>query len=396
MTESSTSTAFEPARLGPLTLRNRIIKAATFEGVMPDGAVSDELVEFHRRVAAGGAAMTTVAYCAVSPGGRVQRNTMVMSDQIVPRLRRLTDAVHSEGALAAAQIGHAGLVANTRSNRTKTLAPSTRLSPPAMGLVRGATHAELDEVVDQFGRAARVAVESGFDAIEVHLGHNYLLSSFLSANLNKRSDEYGGSLENRMRLPRRAIAAVRAAVGTDVAVTAKFNMADGVPQGLWLDESLPFAAMLEADGQLDALQLTGGSSLLNGMYFFRGDVPMAEFIATQPAAVGLGLRVMGHKIFPEMPFEEGFFLPFARQFRAALSMPLILLGGINELATIEGALAEGFDFVAMARALLRQPDLQNRMRDGEQSASLCVHCNKCMPTIFTGTRCVLTTPEVNA
>jgi len=396
MTETSTSTAFEPARLGPLTLRNRIIKAATFEGVMPDGAVSDELVEFHRRVAAGGAAMTTVAYCAVSPGGRVQRNTMVMSDQIVPRLRRLTDAVHSEGALAAAQIGHAGLVANTRSNRTKTLAPSTRLSPPAMGLVRGATHAELDEVVDQFGRAARVAVESGFDAIEVHLGHNYLLSSFLSANLNKRSDEYGGSLENRMRLPRRAIAAVRAAVGTDVAVTAKFNMADGVPQGLWLDESLPFAAMLEADGQLDALQLTGGSSLLNGMYFFRGDVPMAEFIATQPAAVGLGLRVMGHKIFPEMPFEEGFFLPFARQFRAALSMPLILLGGINELATIEGALAEGFDFVAMARALLRQPDLPNRMRDGEQSASLCVHCNKCMPTIFTGTRCVLTTPEVNA
>lgn len=393
MTLAQSPDAFASAQLGPLTLRNRIIKAATFEGVMPNGAVSDELIEFHRQVAAGGAAMTTVAYCAVSPGGRVQRHTMVLSDDIVPDLRRLTDAVHAEGALASAQIGHAGLVANTRSNRTKTLAPSTRFSAPAMARVKAATTAELDEVVAQFGAAARVAVDGGFDAIEVHLGHNYLLSSFLSSNLNRRSDEYGGSLENRLRLPRRAIAAVRDAVGSDVAVTAKLNMADGVAKGLWLDESLPFARMLQADGNLDALQLTGGSSLLNGMYFFRGDVPMQEFIDSQPAVVGLGLRVMGRKIFPEMPFEEGFFLPFARQFREALSMPLILLGGINERATIDGALEEGFDFVAMARALLRQPDLPNRMRDDEQSASLCVHCNKCMPTIYTGTRCVLVPPE---
>jgi 2,4-dienoyl-CoA reductase-like NADH-dependent reductase (Old Yellow Enzyme family) len=391
---SDTSAApdpFAPATLGPLTLRNRIVKAATFEGVMPNGAVSDELVEFHRAVAAGGAAMTTVAYCAVSPGGRVQRHTMVMTDAIVADLRRLTDAVHHEGALASAQIGHAGLVANTRSNRTKTLAPSTRLSAPAMARVKGATTAELDEVVTQFGEAARVVAEAGFDAIEVHLGHNYLLSSFLSPNLNRRMDEYGGSLENRLRLPRRCIAAVRDAVGDRLAVTAKLNMADGVPDGLWLDESLRFAHMLQSDGQLDALQLTGGSSLLNGMYFFRGDVPLAEMAATQSALVGVGLKLMGHRIFPEMPFEEGFFLPFARQFREALSMPLILLGGINELATIEGALGEGFEFVAMARALLRQPDLPNRMRDGRQERGLCVHCNKCMPTIYTGTRCVLVT-----
>jgi 2,4-dienoyl-CoA reductase-like NADH-dependent reductase (Old Yellow Enzyme family) len=382
---------FAPATLGPLTLRNRIIKAATFEGVMPNGAVSDELIEFHRAVAAGGAAMTTVAYCAISPGGRVHRHTMVMSDAIVDDLRRLTSTVHGEGALASAQIGHAGLVANMRSNGTKTLAPSTRLSAPAMGLVKAATIAELDEVVTQYGEAARVVADAGFDAIEIHLGHNYLLSSFLSPNLNHRTDEYGGSLENRLRLARRCIDAVRAAIDGRLAVTAKLNMADGVPKGLWLEESLRFAAMLEADGQLDAIQLTGGSSLLNGMYFFRGDVPLAEMAATQSPIVGLGLKLMGHRIFPEMPFEEGFFLPFARQFREALSMPLILLGGINELATIEGALSEGFEFVAMARALLRQPDLPNRMRDGRQERGLCVHCNKCMPTIYTGTRCVLVT-----
>jgi 2,4-dienoyl-CoA reductase-like NADH-dependent reductase (Old Yellow Enzyme family) len=381
--------AFAPAALGPLTLRNRIIKAATFEGVMPRGAVTDDLIDFHARVARGGAALTTVAYCAVSPGGRVHRNTLVMRDEIIDDLRGLTDAVHAEGALVSAQIGHAGLVANVRSNRAKTLAPSTRFSAPAMGVVRGATPAELDEVVTEFERATRVAVAAGFDAVEVHLGHNYLLSSFFSPNLNRRRDDLGGSVENRSRFPCRVVEAVRAAAGPDVAVLAKLNMADGVPKGLWLDESLQIAKLLEADGHLDALELTGGSSLLNGMYFFRGEVPMAEFIATQPRLVGLGLRVMGHRIFPEYPFEEGFFLPMARQFRAALSMPLILLGGINERATVDGALAEGFDFVAMARALLREPDLPNRMATDEHAAGLCIHCNKCLPTIYTGTRCVL-------
>ncbi len=383
------TSAFEPARLGPLTLRNRIIKAATFEGVMPRGVVSDALIEFHTEVARGGAAMTTVAYCAVSMGGRVHRDTMVMTDEIVGDLRRLTDSVHTEGALASAQLGHAGLVANTKSNRRPTLAPSTRLSAPAMGLVRAATVHQLDEVVDDFRHAARVAVDSGFDAIELHLGHNYLISSFFSPNLNHRSDDYGGSIENRARLARRVIAAVRDEIPSHVALLAKFNMADGVRKGLWLEESLEIAALLEADGQLDALELTGGSSLLNGMYFFRGDVPMAEFAATQSPLVGAGLRVFGRRIFPKYPFEEGFFLPFARQFRARLKMPVILLGGINERATIDGALDEGFEFVAMARALLREPDLVNKMAAGTSDHGLCVHCNKCLPTIYSGTRCVL-------
>ncbi|MCJ0900298.1 NADH: flavin oxidoreductase [Rhodococcus erythropolis] len=389
MTTAPTPSIFEPARLGPLTLRNRIVKAATFEGVMPRGAVSDDLINFHAEVARGGAAMTTVAYCAVSPGGRVHRDTLVMDERALPGLRRLTDAVHAEGALAAAQIGHAGLVANTLSNKTKTLAPSTRLSPPAMGLVKGATLAELDGVVSDFERTARVAVGAGFDAIEVHLGHNYLLSSFMSPNLNKRHDRYGGSVAKRAEYPRRVVEAVRRAAGSSVAVTAKFNMSDGVPKGLWLDQSLPIAQILEADGHLDAMQLTGGSSLLNGMYFFRGEVPLAEFVASQPKLVGYGLKFYGPKLFPTYPFEEGFFLPFARQFRQALRMPLILLGGINRVDTIEHALDEGFEFVAMARALLRDPQLVNKFQAESVDEGLCIHCNKCMPTIYTGTRCVV-------
>jgi 4,4'-dithiodibutanoate disulfide reductase len=381
--------AFTPARLGPLTLKNRFIKAATFEGVMPRGQVSDTLVDFHTEVARGGAAMTTVAYCAVSPGGRVHRDTVVLDGDRARQFRRLTAAVHEAGALACAQIGHAGLVANTVSNRTSSLAPSTRLSAPAMGLVKGATDAQLDAVVDDFGAAAAHAVDAGFDAIEIHMGHGYLLSSFFSPNLNRRDDRYGGDTVRRAELARRVAERVRQSVGQSIAVTAKFNMDDGVRRGFWLTDSLPTARLLESDGHLDALQLTGGSSLLNPMYYFRGDVPMDEFIASQPRVVGLGLRVIGRRMFRTYPFQEAFFLPLARQFRAALSMPLILLGGINRLDTVEGAIDEGFDFVAMARALLREPGLVNRFREDQAGEGLCIHCMKCMPTVFGGTHCVL-------
>ncbi|MCB0950794.1 MAG: NADH:flavin oxidoreductase [Mycobacterium sp.] len=383
------SAAFTQMKLGPLTLKNRFIKAATFEGRMPRGEVTDDLIEFHTEVARGGAAMTTVAYCAISAGGRVHRDTMVLDRRRAQALRRLTDAVHAEDTLVSAQIGHAGLVANTRSNRMKTLAPSTRLSAPAMALVRGATIDQLETVISDFGAAARNAVDAGFDAIEVHLGHGYLVSSFFSPNLNRRTDRFGGDMVRRAELARRVVERVRREAGDSVAVVAKFNMDDGVRGGFWLTDSLPTARLLEADGHLDALELTGGSSLLNPMYYFRGEVPMAEFIASQPAVVGLGLRVIGRRLFRTYPFEEAYFLPQARQFRETLSMPLILLGGVNNLDTVETAMAEGFEFVAMARALLRDPGLINKFRESTAREGLCVHCQKCMATIYGGTRCVL-------
>jgi 4,4'-dithiodibutanoate disulfide reductase len=386
---AAASTAFTPTTLGPLTLKNRFIKAATFEGRMPRGEVTDELIDFHVEVARGGAAMTTVAYCAISPGGRVHRDTMVLDARRAAALHRLTDAVHANDTLVCAQIGHAGLVANTRSNRTRTLAPSTRISAPAMGLVHAATTAQLDEVINDFGAAARNAVDAGFDAVELHLGHGYLLSSFFSPNLNKRTDRYGGDTVRRAELARRVAERVRREVGDAVAVTAKFNMDDGVRGGFWLTDSLPTARLLESDEHLDALELTGGSSLLNPMYYFRGEVPMTEFIASQPRLVGLGLRVIGRRMFRTYPFEEAFFLPLARQFREALTMPLILLGGVNTMDTVETALAEGFEFVAMARALLRDPELVNKFQADATREGLCVHCTKCMATIYDGTRCVL-------
>jgi 2,4-dienoyl-CoA reductase-like NADH-dependent reductase (Old Yellow Enzyme family) len=386
---------FEPARLGPKTLRNRTVKAATFEGRTRRGTVSDALVDFHREQAAGGVGMSTVAYCAVSPDGRVFRDCLVVQEANRAGLERLAQAVHDEGALVSAQLGHAGLVADSRSNKQTSLAPSRRFSAPGKGLVPAATSADIARVTSDFARAARVLVDSGFDCLEVHLGHNYLLSSFLSPNLNKRKDSYGGSVANRSRFPRDVLKAVRDAVGDEAAVIAKLNMVDGVAKGLPIEDSLEAARLIEADGALDALELTGGSSLLNGMYFFRGDVPIDDFVKTQPKVLAPLVRPFLKRIMPTYPFEEAFFLPMARQFREALDMPLILLGGINRLSTAELALDEGFAFVAMGRALLREPDLIAQWEAGTTTDGVCIHCNRCAPTIYSrsGTTCVERVPH---
>jgi 2,4-dienoyl-CoA reductase-like NADH-dependent reductase (Old Yellow Enzyme family) len=350
--------------------------------------VSDEHIAFHRGVAAGGAAMTTVAYLAVSPEGRTDRHCVQLNEDSLHGLRRLTDAVHAEGAAAAAQIGHAGPVANARSNRAPSLSPSGGFTPMGTRL-RAIDTAGIERITEDYRRAAGLAVEAGFDSVEVHVGHNYLLSAFLSPKLNRRDDSFGGSVENRARFARQVLRAVREAVGDKVAVTAKLNMADGVPGGLWLEDSIEVATLFESDGVLNAIELTGGSSLANPMYLFRGEAPLQEFGATLPGPVRFGFRFIGGRFLKSYPFEEAFFLPYARQFLDALSMPLILLGGITQLETIENALSEGFAFVAMARALLREPDLVARMEAGTATSSLCIHCNKCMPTIYSGTRCVL-------
>ncbi|HEV7524577.1 MAG TPA: NADH:flavin oxidoreductase [Acidimicrobiia bacterium] len=382
---------FGPARLGPIELRNRVVKAATFEGRSPRRVVTPELIDFHRRFAAGGVGMTTVAYCAVTRAGSTDGHQIVLDNpEVGAGLRDLTDAVHAEGAAVAAQIGHAGPVANPMGTKSPAYAPSRVFSPLGMRRTRALTTAEIATIVEQYAHGAAVLRDAGFDAIEVHIGHGYLLSAFLSPRLNKRRDEYGGSLENRARFPLEVVRAVRAAAGREIAVTAKVNMADGVRGGFWLDESVEFARMLEADGSLDALTLTGGSSLENPMYYFRGEAPIAEMAEMFPAALKIGIKVFGGMFFKSYPFEEAYFLPYARQFRAALSMPLVLLGGINRLDTITHALDEGFDFVQMGRALLREPELLHAMQADAKHESLCIHCNKCMPTIYTGTRCVLT------
>ncbi|OBJ72978.1 NADH:flavin oxidoreductase [Mycobacterium sp. 1274756.6] len=382
---------FSPAQLGPVTLRNRTIKAATFEGRTPDALVTDDLIEFHRVHAAGGVGMTTVAYCAVSPGGRTERRQLWMRPEALPGLRRLTEAVHAEGAAVSAQIGHAGPVADSRSNKAPALAPIRFFNPIAMKFARRASRDDIDDVIAAHADAARLAVDAGFDALEIHLGHNYLASSFLSPLINRRTDEFGGSLENRAKVARGTVLAVRRAVGDAIAVTAKLNMSDGVRGGINTDEALTTARWLQDDGGLDAIELTAGSSLVNPMYLFRGEAPVKEFAAVFAPPMRWGMRMVGGRFLRSYPYRDAYLLREARLFRAELSLPLILLGGITSRATMDQAMAEGFDFVAMGRALLAEPDLVNRIAaEGAAVHSACTHCNLCMPSIYTRTHCVVT------
>jgi 2,4-dienoyl-CoA reductase-like NADH-dependent reductase (Old Yellow Enzyme family) len=223
------------------------------------------------------------------------------------------------------------------------------------------------------------------------VGHGYLLAQFLCPYNNRRRDEYGGSIENRARYPRRILRAIRDAVGDRAAIWAKLNMEDGFANGLSLDDGVEVARMIESDGSVDALQLTGGHTLRTPMFLMRGDVPLAEMVDYEPDPMRkLALRVFGRSLIKPYPFEEAFFLDRARRFKDAVDLPIILLGGLNERATMNAALREGFAFLALGRALIRDPDFVDRLKRGEIDASRCDHCNKCMAEMErpTGTRCV--------
>jgi len=382
-----TPEVFTPGRIGPLTLRNRVLKAATYEGLSHRSRVTRDLVDFHRAYAAGGVAMTTVAYCAVAPDGRTAPDQILWTDDAMPGLRTLTDAVHAEGAAVSAQLGHAGPVADPRGNKLPALSPSTRFPNISAGISRKAKVADIERITAAHADAATRAIEAGFDAVEVHLGHSYLASAFLSPKINHRRDEYGGSLANRAKVARGILRAVRDAVGSRIAILTKLNMSDGVRGGITLEEAIQTAQWIEADGTVDAFEMTGGSSLLNPMYLFRGGAPVKELVEVMPQPIKTAMRFAGKQFIREYPYQDAYLLEHARQVRQEIRLPMVLLGGITDRASMDLAMEEGFEFVAIGRALLREPDLVNRIAADATTPSLCIHCNRCVPTNFVGTHC---------
>ena len=387
---------FSSASLRSLELRNRIIKTATYEGMCPGGMPSDALIKHHRDLAAGGVGMTTVAYCAVSPNGRTFEQQMYMRDEILPKLGELTAAVHAEGAAVSLQLGHCGYFSrNTMLPGHRSLGPSFRLNEyglmAGVPFARAMTEADIANVIEEFGTAAAKARQAGFDAVELHLGHGYLLNQFLCPATNRRRDEWGGSLDNRARLPLAVVARVRERVGDDFPILAKLNLRDGFRGGFELEDSVGVAQRLETAG-IDAIVLSGGFTSRTPFYLFRGARPLKEMIEVEHNPLQkLTLRFFGARIIREYPFKEMFFLDDARAVRRAVRMPLVLLGGILSLDNLETAMREGFDFVAMGRALIADPDLITRMQTGEATRSRCISCNKCVAEMDrpTGVRCVL-------
>lgn len=391
-----------PGTLGGLRLRNRVIKTATYEGMCPGGMPSPALVEHHRAIAAGGVAMTTVAYCAVAPNGRTFAEQLTMRPEVVPGLRVVTDAVHREGAAASIQLGHCGYFSkNQELTIPRPLGPSFRVNE--YGLMSGLpfagamTDSDIAETVGHFGRAARLAIEAGFDAVEVHLGHGYLLSQFISPATNRRRDRFGGSLDNRMRFPLAVVRQVRAAVGPGVPILAKTNLRDGFRGGLRLEEAIGVGQRLEREG-IDGIVMSGGFTSKNPLFLFRGARPLAQMIAVEKSrAQRLLLRALGPFVIKEYPFEEMFFLREARAMRSAVGVPLVLLGGIVSLDNMATAMRDGFEFVAMGRALIADPDLVRRMERGEADRTRCNSCNQCIAEMDAGgVRCVLDGPRALA
>jgi 2,4-dienoyl-CoA reductase-like NADH-dependent reductase (Old Yellow Enzyme family) len=387
--------AFSPARLGGLELRNRFIKAGAYEGMCPDGMPSPGLLEHHRAVAIGGVGMTTVAYCAVSPDGRTFEQQMHMRDEVVPELRKITEACHAAGAKISLQLGHCGFFSRNRSITCgRPIGPSFRFNVYGaligMPFARAMTELEIRQTIDDFGEAATRAVQAGFDAVELHMGHGYLLSQFLSPTVNRRKDSWGGSLENRLRLPVEVVRRVREKLPPGFPILCKTNLRDGFRGGLELEESIEVARALEREG-VDALVLSGGYTSKSAFYLFRGEVPRKEMIEVEHSKLmKMALWVFGPIVMRTSPFEELYFLEDAKQVRAAVKLPLCLIGGVVSIEGVEAAMREGFDFVVMARALIHDPDFVRKLETGEVTRSKCDACNKCVAEMDRpgGVRCV--------
>jgi len=297
----------------------------------PHGRPSQALIDHHSELAAGGVGMTTVAYCAVSAKGRTFPQQLAVTEEVVPGLRRLTESVQQHGAAASIQLGHCGgFSKDSTIPGPHPKGPSPRLN--TYGLMHGLprVHAmsasDIHEVIADFSRSATLAVEAGFDAIELHLGHGYLLSQWLSPAINRRRDAWGGDLAGRLRFPLAVVEAVRKAVGPEVALIAKTNLSDGVRGGLEVDDAVAIGRALEQAG-IDAILMSGGLVDRTPLYLLRGDRPLRGMIAVEKHPLQkVALAVAGPWVMRRDPFSELFFLDKAQKMRAALDLPMILLG----------------------------------------------------------------------
>lgn len=390
---------FAPFRLGPITLRNRFIRAGANEGMVIHGAPSKALVKHHRDLAAGGVGLTTVAYGAVAKVGRTLPNQVWMRAEILPDLKALADAVHAEGGAISYQLTHGGSFVTSLKVDGPTMSASGGFNKA--GFMRGnfrqrsMRRDDMEQVIEQFVQAAELCRKAGFDAVEIHMGHGYLLNQFISPLSNKRKDEYGGSAENRARFPVEVLRRVKDKVGHQMAVLAKINVADGVPGGATVDDAIVTARLLR-DAGADLLVLSGGRNIESGWFMFGSNFDMAEMQKVLKGSWLTGLMMKLSQLgTPRVNFREMYFLEHSRRIRAAVDMPLGYLGGARSLANAETALAEGFDAVVMARPLIHDPQLVNKFRRGEVKASGCINCNRCVPYIYHpgGTLCVLNLPN---
>lgn len=346
---------FEPTRIGPLTLRNRFVRSATHDYLgHPDGSISEPQVELYRALAAGGVGLIVSGHAYVAhPLGRASVNQNGLDDdRFVAGYRRLAETVHAGGAALVLQISHAG-----RQGAPDWPAGQTPVAPSAVPesetgpLPRPLAEAEIWALVDAFAAAMGRARAAGCDGVQLHVAHGYLLAAFLSPYTNRRTDRWGGSLENRCRILREILLRGRRLTGDDFPVLVKLNTTDGSSgDGFLTQADAVAAARALADWGVDAIEVSGGH---------RG----ARSVMSRPGVL--------------RPDQEAYFAEAARAIKAAVEVPVILVGGLRSLTVMEEVVARGTaDLVALSRPFILEPDLVNRLRDG-QAVAACVSCNAC-------------------
>lgn len=375
---------FQEAHIGPLTLRNRTIRSAAFESMCPGHQPSQMLYDYHTSVARGGIGMTTIAYAAVCESGLSFDRQLVMKPEIVPGLRHLTDGIHREGAAAGIQLGHCGNMSHKSICGCIPVGACHGFNLYSPTIVRGLRAEELPDLARKFGEAVHLARESGFDSVEIHCGHGYLIDQFLNPYFNHRHDEYGGSLENRMRFMTMCVQESVRAAGQDMAVIVKMNMRDGLKKpGTTIEESILIARRLQDLG-VHAIVLSGGLVSATPMYVMRGEMPLYTMTHYMDKAwLKYSVRLCGRMMVPTVKYVEAYFLPDALLFRQALpDMKFIYVGGLVCGDKIKEVLSHGFEAVQMARSVLNEPDFVNRLREDPHHRCTCGHSNYCIGRMY--------------
>jgi 2,4-dienoyl-CoA reductase-like NADH-dependent reductase (Old Yellow Enzyme family) len=356
------SLLFTSSSIGNLELPNRLVRSGTAEHMVDsDGQPRPPLKQLYQELARGGVGLIITGHMFVHRSGRAEPEmTGIYSDALIPSLTELTDVVHQEGGRIAAQINHGGM--QCKDPLSETIAPSAVDAPFLNQPAREMTLDEIDLLISAYAQAARRAKEAGFDAVQIHAAHGYLISQFLSPFVNRRTDDWGGDVEGRMRFLRAVCGAVREQVGPEYPMFIKLGMVDDVEGGLTPQESVQIAAALEPMG-LDAVEISG---------------------AIAGGARNLNVR---EGIVPGE--DEAYFRPLARQARSVTRLPILLVGGFRSRPVMEEVLDAGdADFISLSRPLICEPDLPNRMRLGGQEESACISANYCWPeTLGEGIAC---------
>ena len=380
------SKLFTPYKLGSVTLRNRVIRSAAFESMGKDFSPTQALKDYHVSVARGGVGMTTVAYASINRSGISFNKQLWLRDEIVPGLRDLTDAVHKEGAAVGIQLGHCGNMTHWSTAGSFPVSASNGFNLYSPTFHRRMSKSEITEFAKDFGKAVDTAYNAGFDSVEIHAGHGYLISQFLSPYTNHRRDEFGGSLQNRMRFMNMVLEEVmEMARKRGMGVLVKHNMEDGFKGGIQVPESIEIAKQIETFG-VDGIVLSSGFVSKAPMAVMRGRIPtktMGYYMGWNEWLQKIVVSLFGQWLIKQYDFEECYFLENAKKFREALKGPLVYVGGLVSREGIERVLDEGFELGQMARALVNDPAFVNKLKAGDMSTrSGCDHRDYCMARMY--------------